>query len=605
MKRIVFFCLSIPLFVFTMWGVKNVVMQETPASAISELDVREILSAMVEPGLLLKYKLTLQTHIQFNTQDSLQEEMVDISGNVEIRYYQKISEGQIVSVRIENFQAIHNHRNLNLDNAGLPEIYFLKTDDNGLSIYKERSVHELYENTCKSILLAVQQQVPNIEIILPLSWESEEVSLNGRFLVDNYLELLNDEQLQLQKHYKSLSGSQGLIVRKPSYANLNVDLVKRAMSHLEYMVQLENHTQGLNILSRNKISLSLLKASRGINIDIDMQKFTTKSRAQKVDALSPVTSDQKTEYYNKLLKGMSAEELLQKVTQINDLRNDDVGTLLNYLEAMLALDRKFATQLLQYLELSYGAENFEDQLSLIMGALASMEAKNIETDLLNYSSRYQDDEQVTQQTAFALSEIKGASKNTLSFLKNVMHSSNPNISTIGTLSLGALGRQSQHANEIRQQLVKSLEVAPHDRKLVLVAALTNTRNADNLAIFTSYMESTEEDVAAEAVFGLKHIPGEQAYQLIKKSLLQDNRKKVQQYALQALDGHIQNPDLLNLLGVYISKKPGEELIKTAMTLVAGHSYAIDKAKSILSTIKQNHSYSLSMRSYAEDLLLTM
>ena len=555
---------------------------------------------LIVPGLSSSYKLELTSAMDIQAGDSNQQESIRVTGNVVLEHFKTADDLIISMLRIDNFEA-YSSNGLDLASRNTGSLYFTSQNGKILEFYKDSELEELYENTCKSIAAAFQYN-PDTFRHGPRDSLTEEWSLNGASFLRETIEV-TALGFDYKKHYHRLPDSAGVKLIQPSQITLSINTENKIVTELAGEMTLRSKIQDLAITSTQSFRLSLTD-SRKLN-QASFKLSTLQKSNEIIKTAAIVNPKNQEQSYRKVLNGKTKEDIVEQVTKLKDVRTENTAALLALLEAQLYFDPSFSIELLQLLEDSYGSSSFEDQLSVVMGAFVTMPAQNIEDPLLDYANRYTDQVDVSQQTAFALAELRGAGNETRTFLESLSNSPVPDIKTIGLLSLGTLGRQLNHAAEVQQSLQTKLKHSSDEDQLVLIAALGNSWNPANLEVMASYIASGNEDVASQAVFSLKNIPGDQSFAIIQNTLLSDKRAKVRWNALQALGGHLKHPELIETVKIFLNNRPGDELSKIAVSLVAAYEPSPLTAKQTLELMQQNRQYPSELRRYIGELLLTI
>jgi hypothetical protein len=607
MKRI-FSCLLIFLGALGLVFLVKGYLQSSPKSGGPKVaEVEKTLAIHYVPGQRFVFSGLVVSEIEFSSSstDEAQQERFKIAGDVVLQTYQKTPEGMLWGISLERPELAVNHQHEAINNWQ-GTMFFLRKDGDVTEFFLEEGMDTLYVNVLKSMALALQLSQPADHETIKggISWDHQEPGRNGVFDVE-YRSLAETHRFMITKEYRYLRNTDGMKVGQNSYGRFEFAVDSGRLSSFDYKMTMKNQSSSVGIVSRHALKLEAVGFQSGLGERYLLSELQNRLPTESPDQEPLLTAREERQYHEKLVRGISPEAMLESVGSVQSLEDENIPQLLLQLEVMVALDKEFSGKLLDHLDKNIDQKNFSDQLSLIMGAISSMDAGQIEGELLEYSQRYQDNEDITQQTAFALAELNGASEDVYHFFNDLNRSPNKNIRTIGLLSLGTLGQQADHATGSSSTLVNGLREAEADDKTVYLAALSNTKNPYHLDLFASYLESGEESHMEQALFGLKHIPGERAFFLIREVVLNDSRERLVIEGLEALAGHIRQPDCGEVLMQAFHYHESLRVKMAALSTMAAVAPLKPRVQAFLKEIQRSAIYDRRIAAYAGEILLTI
>jgi hypothetical protein len=569
-------------------------------------DSRKIIAINPIPGLKLAFSSKIHSKVNLSSNGENTEERFDISGDVVLRSYQNTKEGLLRGIKMEKAQLFINDQESDLIGKDPGEIFYLTVDGGITEFLLDGGMDRIYVNCLKSIALALQLKKPNGSGMIEsgMRWEQQEAGTNGIFDVI-YLTSADRDEFILKKTYFNLRNTDGMRIGDDSMSIFEFEGNTGRLSSMRHQMNLRNQSSGLGITSSHVIEL----LATDYRSDLGETQLLSTLR-HRLDTVAPdqaphVSEEESLDQLRKLIKGITPEQMLASVSEIQSLEDESVPDLLLKLEAMVALNKEFAVKLVEHLDRISEDDNFPNQLSLVMGALASMNAADIEAPLLDYSRRHKQSELISQQTAFALAELKGASKEVFHFLDDLAHSPVKELRTIGVLSLGTLGQQTEHALSSSNKILEGLRLGEKNEASIYLAALSNTKNPAHIDVFASYIESGVESHMEQALFGLKHIPGERSFSLISQVILNDSREGLIIEGIQALAGHIERKGCADILMQTFIHKESQRVKMEALSVLAAVATLDPKVKDFLKEVNRSMIYDQRVAAFAGEILLTI
>ncbi|MFW7378935.1 MAG: hypothetical protein ACOH5I_09030 [Oligoflexus sp.] len=558
------------------------------------------------PGMRFSFDGKIRSEVIFSADQEGSRERIDLAGEIILRLYQDAPEGLLWGISLIHPQLFVNDQDTNLLPTGAGEVYYLTKNGDITEFFIGNGMDTIYANTLKSIALALQLKRPNAghEIQSDIQWEHQEPGKNGLFDV-RYSSLSKQDQFLISKSYVHLRNTDGIKVTEDSGCEMVFHPETGRLSSMDFAMTLINNSSGIKIIGKHTIDLRASSFELGTEDSHKLTSIRMSLNSEKPDHSPPLSTEQRLENFKKIVKGIQPEQMLKQVSAIPSLQDESIPELLIQLEAMVSLDKEFATHLMEHLEENQDQENFMHQLSLIMGAIASMEAENIEAQLLDFSFRHQDNVDITHQTAFALAELDGASQDVFDHLEELTQSPIQEQRTIGILSLGTLGQQASHAPNSSHFLQNALRNADDQEKSLYLAALSNSKNPDHIDVFASFLQSGVEAQMEQALFGLKHVPGERSFTLISQVILTESREGLIVEGIQALAGHLENKYCADVLMQTFLGKSSVRVKMEALSLLAAVAPLEPEVKDFLKQVTHSMSFDPKVKDYAGELLLTI
>ncbi|WP_141731837.1 hypothetical protein [Oligoflexus tunisiensis] len=607
MKRVLS-CLLICIAVLGLGSLikKHFIQPHERSSEILLGNGRKSIAIHLIPGLRLAFSGRIHSEVNLSSNGKNLEEKFDISGDVVLRSYQNTQEGMLWGIKMEKARLFINDQEADEFGKDTGEIFYLTVDGGVTEFLINDGMDKIYVNGLKSIALALQLKKPNGGRVIEsdMKWEQQEAGQNGVFDV-TYLTSADHDEFIIKKTYFNLRNADGMRIGDDSMSIFDFESKTRQLSALQYQMNVRNQSSGLGIAS--KLVINLLATDYRSDLGETELLSSLRSRLDTVapDQAPHVSEEERLEQLRKVIKGITPEQMLASVSKIQSLEDESVPDLLLRLEAMVALNKEFAVKLMGHLDRSIEDENFADQLSIVMGAFTSMNAADVESPLLDYSRRHQQSELITQQTAFALAELKGASKDVFHFLDDLAQSPVKELRTIGLLSLGTLGQQTEHAFSASNKILDGLRVGEKNEVSVYLAALSNTKNPTHIDVFASYIDSGVESHMEQALFGLKHIPGERSFSLISQVILNDPREGLIIEGIQALAGHIERKGCVDVLMQTFIHKDSLRVKMETLSILAAVAPFEPKVKDFLKEVNRSMIYDQKVAAFAGELLLTI
>jgi len=604
MKRIILtFLIMTALF-----GTLVITLQESELAKPSSLTAEEAKGIAINliPGMRFTFDGKIRSEVIFSTNQESSKERIELAGEFILRIYQDAPEGLLWGVSLSHPKLFVNDQETNLVSTQAGEVYYLTNDGDITEFFIDSDMDTIYANALKSIALALQLKRPSagIEIHSDLQWAHQEPSKNGLLDV-RYSTLSKQDQFLVSKSYFHLRNADGIKVTEDSGSEMVFHPKTGRLSSMDFAMTLINNSSGIKIVGKHTIDLQANSFELGMAEARKLTSIRMSLNPEKPNHAPPISKEQRLENFKKIAKGIQPEQMLKQVSAIQSLQNESIPEMLIQLEAMVSLDKEFAVQLIELLEENQDQENFMQQLSLIMGAVSTMDAADIEPSLLDYSYRHQDNVDIFQQTAFALAELEGASHDVYDHLADLTQSPIQELRTISILSLGTLGQQAPHALNSSHLLQNALRNADEQDKSIYLAALSNSKNPDHIDVFASFLQSGVEAQMEQALFGLKHIPGERSFTLISQTILAESSEGILVEGIQALAGHLENKHCADVLMQVFLGKPAVRVKMEALSLLAAVAPLEPRAKDFLSQVNESMSFDAKVTSYAGELLLTI
>ncbi|SMF82043.1 HEAT repeat domain-containing protein [Pseudobacteriovorax antillogorgiicola] len=581
-------------------------LKERPEVQSPEADLTtssQVFRITTSPGDELQYHARFETTVSIGSVKLEALEALKLEADLVIRYYQQDSRGMLAGMRLKNME-IQAPKAMALD-TNLENLEILYFDQVGgiEEFYVSKDMAPWLSSLLRGAAAAVQVSLPQeSQLTVGATWSGSEPSPNGPIAL-RMSSTVNNDRLSLVKSYLHVAGDPSLVVQKDSQGLFSYHR-DGFLIGLDHQLAIRKYDEGSSVLGAQQIQLTFQQRRRGLDLFNPLANRLSKMNAVAADEPLEANKEMTTVRMKQALSGLTQEQLLEKIVSLQGFDDQNIGVVLIQLEAMLHLNPQFKNVLWDQLQLAQSTTEYDWQLSLIMGAFASMDAVDIEDELIFYSESNRHAPDVVQQTAFALSDLKKPSVAVRNHLMDLSQSNDSEIRTMGILSLGALARHKEHNDLVLSHLRAQLRDANDDDKLIFLAAINNSHSQENLSTLSRYFDSSDEVLAAQAVYGLKHVASKDALPLLAKTLRTESREAVLLQALQALGAHVHDPRTYDLVRMIVDGDYGAQVKVEALNVVAGMIPYKPEVRGYLETIKGSHSYLQRIRSYAGDILLS-
>ncbi|SMF17872.1 HEAT repeat domain-containing protein [Pseudobacteriovorax antillogorgiicola] len=554
-----------------------------------------------QPGEERVYEGSIQFELQMEQNQSVQTQAFALAMDLHLQSHEIVDDQLFWSMRALQVEV----KGAQTIEGALPSsteaIYFRSQGGLIEEIHTPENGNEMLQGLMKSIALRMQIETPSHATQpLPFLWQGSELDSNGKYQI-SYSARGPQGEVRLLKSYDGLANDQNLLLANGSHVEFTLSKNASMIEQFRFDFGIRTDDSMLKVDARQQVAFKLSHINRGLPIGDVSLKSQEKFAVSKPSSLPSYGSQNKKKRMQDMLGGASKAQVLALVGDLEDEHDVRVSNTFDKLEALLYLHPKHGKDLLDYLDQRMNDKNISAQLSLIMGAISTMEAKDIEEALLDFAQRY-DRKDVELQTSFALAELKGSSDKVYDHLHSMSKSPDLDTRSTGMLSLGVLGRQGHHRDNVGAVLRAQLERDKSDKGLAL-AALNNSRDSNNLEVNLSYIDDQDSYVASQAVYGLGQTNQGEAYQALVKILKGESREAVLQTAVDAMAGHLDQDgavwELINLA----TKKVSDHLMMRIVNVLAGSRSP--EARDFVEALGQEGSRSQEVQRHAQRTLLTM
>ena len=156
---------------------------------------------------------------------------------------------------------------------------------------------------------------------------------------------------------------------------------------------------------------------------------------------------------------------------------------------------------------------------------------------------------------------------------------------------------------MRDSLRKRVEDSPLERKGVVLAALNNSHNPDNLDVNLQYINSKDEYLAEQAVYGLSNMDSDVAFQALRNVISIETRERVLHRAIAAMSGYVEQEVVIQDLTQLAERMSEKNIYISVINVLAGSKNTL--AWDFVETLSANSQKDESIREHAQQALRTM
>jgi len=531
------------------------------------------------PGEEKIFDLSQTTEISFKNQiNTSSVTSFKLSGMLVERTYQVKSDFVILGVKIkEPSFNLQENANFNLLRKELSKEIFLKIDHRGkiLNFFFPNGQSLEALNILKSVMIAAQ-------VILPeqvgLNYQLTELNTNGPVQVE--YKIIFDKKILIQKTllkydfigFNDLPESE-IIFLPDSKSNSIFD--KGSLLKLDYTENTLIDSSGLQVQSSVKTKLSL-KENKSFELLSAEEPWSNSQFSIRPIFGGALTQDEKVSNLKKEIGNLKIESLFDNFNKINfKVQDQEAFDSFGKLKSYLVLYPKQIQKVVDQIEYLDPEDPFyENLLSVYFGAIATMEAKFAQEYLWEIILK-NPDSSIQIQAFGALADLSRPTKKTQEFL--IAYYKKPFIpesKSLAALSLGTLAYMAKNdsltlAKETSNFLKAELAQATKKEDiLTLISSIGNSGDANLIGSLIPYVESQDKDISSSAVIAMENMSGENANNIIKKLLSNNNLKS---NALYVLSKSPSSKYQLDLAISFFEKESDPELKIQSLKIISSNS----------------------------------
>lgn len=531
------------------------------------------------PGEEKVFDLSQTTDISFKNQVNTSSiTSFKLSGMLVQRIYQVKNDFVILGVKIkEPSFNLQENANFNLLRKELSKEIFLKIDHRGkiLNFFfpNDHSLEAL--NILKSIMIAAQVVLPEQ---VGLSYQLTELNINGPVQVE--YKILFDKKIFIQKTFLKYDfiGFNDLpeseIIFLPDSKSISI-FDKGSLLKLDYTENTLIDSSGLQVQSSIKTKLSL-RENKSFELLSAEEPWSDSQFSIRPIFGGALTQDEKVSNLKKEIGNLKIESLFDNFNKINfKVQDQEAFDSFGKLKSYLALYPKQIQKVVDQIEYLDPEDPFyENLLSVYFGAIATMEAKFAQEYLWEIILK-NPDSSIQIQAFGALADLSRPTKKNQEFLINYYQKPFiPESKSLAALSLGTLAYMAKNdsltlAKETSNFLKAELAQATKKEDiLTLISSIGNSGDANLIGSLIPYVESQDKDISSSAVIAMENMSGENANNIIKKLLSNNNLKS---NALYVLSKSPSSKYQLDLAISFFEKESDPELKIQSLKIISSNS----------------------------------